>query len=98
MLGRPAGAQSPAAMSELPLPGGLKGAGATVNSHGAAIRSQFLLDVIRRSFEAPIAVKGLRRESVLQTLLAYLDRSSAAPSLARGTAAGFAKLGYERPS
>lgn len=69
-------ADLPGIVSEMPLPGGLRGALAAVDDRGAPDRSQFLLEFIRRSYDAPHGAKADERDAVLQALLAQLDRSS----------------------
>lgn len=71
---------SPGSLYEMPLPGGLRGALAAIDDPVPADRSQFLLEFIRRTYHAPLGKNGDRREADLQTLLAYLDQSSARAS------------------
>ena len=75
----PARAQNadlPGVISEMALPGGLRGALTAVDDRAAPDHSQFLLEFIRRSYDAPYGAKSDDREAVLQALLAQLDRSS----------------------
>jgi hypothetical protein len=75
----PARAQMPAApgaVGEMPLPGGLPAALAALDDRAAPDRSQFLLDFIRRFYDAPIRMKSDPRESALRALLAHLGRSN----------------------
>jgi hypothetical protein len=58
------------------LPGGLRAALAAVDDRAAPDHSQFLLEFIRRSYDAPHGAKGDENEAVLQGLLARLDQPS----------------------
>jgi hypothetical protein len=63
----------PGALFEMPLPGGLRAALATIDDRVPPDRSQFLLEFIRRSYNTPVVVNNDRRAAVLQLLLAHLD-------------------------
>jgi hypothetical protein len=67
---------APGAVGEMPLPGGLPAALAALDDRAAPDRSQFLLDFIRRFYDAPIRVKSDPRDSALRALLAHLGRSN----------------------
>ena len=78
------GAQSSAEVSELPLPGGIRAALAVLNDPVPADRSQFLVEIIRRTYATPIVARSDPREVRLRTLLAHLERerrANVAPSL-----------------
>jgi hypothetical protein len=86
VLAAPASAQERASqdtISSLPLPGGLAAARVAVGDTGHADTGQFLVDVIRRSFQTPVSVRGLRREIAIRPLLDHLEKARKAP---RGTA------------
>jgi hypothetical protein len=61
---------------EMPLPGGLRGALDAVDDPVEGDRSQFLLEVIRRSFRSPVGSRTDARELTLRSLFAYLDKSA----------------------
>jgi hypothetical protein len=63
----------PGALFEIPLPGGLRAALATIDDRVPADRSQFLLEFIRRSYNTPIVLNNDRRAVVRQLLLDHLD-------------------------
>jgi hypothetical protein len=65
-------------ISAMSLPGGLVAARKAVNDPGRSDAGQFFVDVIRRSFQTPVAVRGVRRETVLGPLLDHLDRAAKA--------------------
>ena len=78
----PASGQVPATtgtMSEVVLPGGLRGALAAVGDRANPDRAQFLPEFIRRMYDTPFGTKADAREPALQALLAHLKSS-------RGTA------------
>jgi hypothetical protein len=78
-LAAPASAQTAApsgALQHMPLPGGLEGALASINDRVPADRSQFLLEVIRRTHNRPATVKSAARDTLLQSLLLQLDRAN----------------------
>jgi hypothetical protein len=60
-------------ISSMPLPGGLEAVRKAANDTGAASAGQFYVDVIRRSFQTPASVRGLRREMVIRPVLDHLD-------------------------
>lgn len=68
-----------AALSEMPLPGGLRAALAVLNDPVPPDRSQFLVEVIRRTYSAPIAVRNDPRHAGLRALLAHLERTRRGP-------------------
>lgn len=71
----------PGVISEMPLPGGLRAALAVVDDRVAPDHSLFLLEFIRRSYDAPHGPKGDDRTASLQSLLARLDATATgAPS------------------
>ena len=83
LLAGPAAAQDVApsgALQQMPLPGGLEGALASINDRVRPDRGQFLLEVIRRTYNRPPTVKNTPRDTLLQSLLLQLDRSSQSPS------------------
>ena len=65
-------------ISALPLPGGLAALRKAVNDPGRTLPGQFYVDVIRRSFQTPVAVRGTRREVALRPILDHLDRAAKA--------------------
>jgi hypothetical protein len=69
---------SPGAVSEMPLPGGIGPALALLNDPGAPDRSQFLLEIIRRTYRSSVATKDDAREAAVRPLLARLDAASRA--------------------
>lgn len=71
-------AERPGALSEVPLPGGLRAALAAIDDRVAADRSQFLLEFIRRTYRNT-AERPDGRESALDALLAHLDLAARAP-------------------
>jgi hypothetical protein len=81
VVGVTAHAQSvdpPNTIVEVSLPGGIKPALAAIGDPVAADRAQFLLEFIRRTYDAPIGPKNDPRERVLQSLLAVLNAPPAA--------------------
>ena len=46
----------------------------SINDRGRLDRSQFLLDLIRRSYNRPLLIKNAQRDATLQRLAAQLDR------------------------
>ena len=69
---------SPGAVGEMPLPGGLQAAVATLDEPVAPDRSQFLLDIIRRTHRSSVVPKNDPREAALAPLLAHLDGAATA--------------------
>ncbi len=77
-----AGAQDRAGeptISAMPLPGGLAAVLKVANDEGHSDAGQFFIDVIRRSFQTPVAVRGMRRENVIRPILDHLDGAAKAP-------------------
>jgi hypothetical protein len=70
-------ARSAGPLGEIPLPGGLHAAMQAVGDPAAADRSQFLLEFIRRVYSAPTGGPDDAGAAPLQSLLAFLDRSTA---------------------
>ena len=60
-------------LSSMPLPGGLAVVRKVANDTGTSSAGQFYLDIIRRSFQTPVSVRGLRRETVIRPVLDHLD-------------------------
>ena len=60
-------------LAGLSLPGSLREALVAADDHVPGDRSQFLLELIRRTYNTPLAVKNVKRDSVLQSMLAFLD-------------------------
>ncbi len=59
------------------LPGSFRDALVAADDRVPGDRSQFLLELIRRTYNTPLAVKNFRRDAVLQSTLAVLDPSKA---------------------
>lgn len=70
-------------LSAIPLPAGIDGARAVLEDHVPADRSQFLLEFIRRTYNRPLTIKNTRRQTEIQSLVTYFERSAlaAAPAL-----------------
>ena len=64
-----------ATISSLPFPGGVAAARAATGDTSHADGGQFVVDVIRRSFQTPMSMRGLRRESAIHPLLDHLERA-----------------------
>ena len=60
-------------ISSMPLPGGLATVRKVANDTGRSSAGQFYVDIIRRSFQTPVSVRGLRRETVIRPILDHLD-------------------------
>ena len=60
-------------LSDVAVPGGVRAAAAALGDR-TTDRAQFLVDVIRRSYQTPVAIKGLRRDAILHPVLEHLDR------------------------
>ena len=71
-------------ISTQPFPGSLTAARAAVGDTRQADAGQFLVDLIRRSFQIPLGTRGLRREAVVRPLLEQLQ---SAPTAGAGTPA-----------
>ena len=72
----PASGQVPAraaTISEVPLPGGLRAALASVGDPTLPDRAQFLAEFIRRMYDTPFGLKGDAREPVLRALVAEIN-------------------------
>ena len=69
-------ADPPGALYDVPLPGGLHGAMRAVGDPAADDRGQFLPELIRRFYNAPVDTQGDRGKP-LAALLAYLRASAA---------------------
>jgi len=76
----PAPVAAPAAgiVSEMPLPGGIRAALAVLDDPGPPDRSQFLIEIIRRTYRSSVAGKDDPREAAVRPLLQSL--ASAAQS------------------
>ncbi len=59
-------------MSEVLLPGGLRGAMAAVGDRSNPDRAQFLAEFVRRMYDTPFGVKTDAREPILQSLVSQL--------------------------
>jgi hypothetical protein len=70
-------------ISAVPLPGGLAAIRKVVNDSGRSDAGQFFIDVIRRSFQTPVSVRGLRRDTVMRPILEHLEL--APPDAAKST-------------
>lgn len=66
-------AARPDTVTEIPLPGGLRAALASVGDYAAPNRSQFLVEFIRRMYDTPLGVRGDTREPVVKALVSALD-------------------------
>ena len=66
-------AARPDTVSEVPLPGGLRAALASVGDYAAPDRAQFLVEFIRRMYDTPLGVRGDTREPIVRALLSALD-------------------------
>ena len=60
-------------ISVMPLPGGLATVRKAANDTGHSDAGQFFVDIIRRSFQTPVAVRNLRRETVIRPVVDHLD-------------------------
>jgi hypothetical protein len=69
-------------ISSMPLPGGLAIVRKLANDTGRSSAGQFYVDVIRRSFQTPVSVRGLRRETVIRPILDHLDIAATAATAA----------------
>lgn len=67
---------SPGVLSEMTLPGGIRAALAILDDPVAPDRSQFLLEIIRRTYRSSVATKNDPREAALRPLLARLDAAA----------------------
>ena len=67
----------PTTVSDMPLPGGLRGALAAIGDHTAPDRAQFLVEFIRRTYDTPFGPRSDPREVVVQSLLAQLKAGGA---------------------
>ena len=63
----------PETVSEVPLPGGLRAAQATIGDHTAPDRAQFLAEFIRRMYDTPLGVRGDAREPLVVSLLSTIQ-------------------------
>ena len=73
-------------ISAVPLPGGLAAIRKVANDSGRSSAGAFFLDMIRRSFQAPVSVRGVRRDTVMRPILDHLDlaaKASLGPSADR---------------
>jgi hypothetical protein len=77
-------AQAPApqtTMFEMPLPGGIRAALAILGDPVSPDRSQFLIEVIRRTYRSSVATKEDPREAAVRPLFSHLDSiTRSAPS------------------
>jgi hypothetical protein len=82
MLAGSARAQSSSAgaVEQMSLPGGIRGAVASINDRVTPDRSQFLLEFIRRTYNRPPIIKNAARDAALQALLGQFDRSNGSVS------------------
>jgi hypothetical protein len=78
MLAGPALAQTvtSGALSQVPLPGGLRASLAVIGDHVPGDRSQFLLEFIRRLHNLPPSVRNTPRDSALRVIAAHLQAAS----------------------
>jgi hypothetical protein len=65
-------------LSTLPLAGGLAAWREAVGDSTPTAPAQFFVDVIRRSFQTPVSVRGMRREVVIRPILEHLNRAAKA--------------------
>lgn len=72
------GAAPAGTMSEVPLPGGLRGAMTAIGDRANPDRAQFLAEFIRRTYDTPFGVKADAREPVVQSLVAQLKPGGSA--------------------
>ena len=63
-------------LSEMPLPGGIRAALAVLDDPVSPDRSQFLVEIIRRTYRSSSATKEDVREAALKPLLARLDAAA----------------------
>jgi hypothetical protein len=63
----------PDTVTEVPLPGGIRAALASVGDGAPADRAQFLTEFIRRTYDTQLGIRGDVREPSLRALLATLD-------------------------
>ncbi len=70
-----ASASATETIGEMPLPGGLRAALAVLNDPLPPDRGQFLVEVIRRTYATPIAVRTDPRDATLRALIAQLARA-----------------------
>ena len=74
-------------ISSMPLPGGLAIARKVANDTGHSDAGQFYVDIIRRSFQTPAAVRSMRREAGVRPVLDHLDiAATAATAMPRQSA------------
>jgi hypothetical protein len=59
-------------VSEVPLPGGLRAALASIGDNAAPDRAQFLAEFIRRMYDTPLGARGDMREPFLRALLSEI--------------------------
>jgi hypothetical protein len=85
--GRAQDANRPPTLFEMPVPGGIRAALAVINDRLPADRSQFLLDVIRRSHN-PLALRVTEPDAVLRPLTEHFDRYSVAGPAASNAVGG----------
>src|SRR2546423_7064637 len=81
-------AQTPASagtVSEMPLPGGIRAALAIVDDPVSPDRSQFLIEIIRRTYRSSVVTKDDPREAALRPLLSHLDAAARAQSAETAT-------------
>ena len=74
-------------ISAMPLPGGLATVRKVANDTARSSAGQFYVDIIRRSFQTPVSVRGLRRETVIRPILDHLDIAATAAKAMPGQSA-----------
>ena len=71
-------------ISVMPLPGGLATVRKAASDTGHSDAGQFFVDIIRRSFQTPVAVRNLRRDIVIRPVVDHLDIAATAAKAATG--------------
>jgi hypothetical protein len=88
LLSSPAAGAQPepaGSLTQVPVPGGLPAALATIADKTTPERAQFLIEFIRRTHDTTGFVKDAPRADALRVLLAHLDRAAAGSSTASDT-------------
>ncbi len=68
----------PGALSDMPLPGGIRAALTLLDDPVSPDRSQFLIEVIRRTYRSSVVTKEDAREAAIRPLLTRLDEAGRA--------------------
>lgn len=74
--------RSASTLHAIPLRGGLRAALGIAGDRAGEDRGQFLVEMIRRVYDANLTASKTQREQLLQTLLAHLDRHAGLPGAA----------------